>query len=196
MIKVLSLVFPHHPLDANILCLAFWAMSTLLAAEVNFPNPPEGKPHWLALAQAVFNTQLRSDSRDKTCNGGLRWQVFPSNVGWDYKNAIANGCFFNLAARLARYTDNATYAQSAVETWDWVTGVGLIDREYNVYDGGHIQFNCSDINRAQFSYNAAIFLEGAAFMYDFVCITLLSQGLMLTRITTCRQRGILFGKLE
>lgn len=146
---------------------AFWAMSTMLAAEVNYPNPPTGQPQWLALAQAVFNSQITPERRDKSCGGGLRWQIFP-NVGYDYKNAIANGCFFNLGARLARYYDNSTYGDWAEFTWDWMRSVGLMDEKYNIYDGAHIGTNCTDINRAQFSYNAAIYLQGAAFMYNYV----------------------------
>jgi mannan endo-1,6-alpha-mannosidase len=38
-----------------------------------------------------------------------------------------------------------------------------------VYDGGHVEKNCTDINKATFSYNAAILLQGAAFMYNYVC---------------------------
>lgn len=81
---------------------------------------------------------------------------------------IANGCFFNLGARLARYTGNKTYADWAEKTWDWVRGVGFMDDDYNIYDGGHVQKNCTDINRAQFSYNNAVFLLGAAYMYNYV----------------------------
>jgi mannan endo-1,6-alpha-mannosidase len=143
-------------------------MTALLAAEVNFPNPPRDQPQWLALAQAVFNTQLHAPSRDELCGGGLRWQAILGNTGWTYKNSIANGCFFNLGARLARYLDNSTYAQHAIDTWNWITGIGLVDGQYNVYDGAHVETNCTDINRQQFSYNAAIFLQGAAFLYDYV----------------------------
>ncbi|KAJ0118825.1 glycoside hydrolase family 76 protein [Diaporthe amygdali] len=144
----------------------FWGMSVLLAAENKFPDPPPDELQWLALAQAVFNTQAGADRHDKECGGGLRWQIPPSNRGYDYKNSIANGIFFNLGARLARYTNNATYYDWAVKTWDWETGVGLMDEAYNIYDGGHVQVNCTNIDRAQFSYNAAVFLQGAAFMYD------------------------------
>ncbi|KAL1838470.1 hypothetical protein VTJ49DRAFT_2638 [Mycothermus thermophilus] len=145
----------------------FWGMSAMLAAELAFPDPPEDEPQWLALAQAVFNTQASPDRHDEECNGGLRWQIPWSNNGYDYKNTIANGCFFNLGARLARYTNNKTYAEWAEKTWDWVEGVGYIDDEYNVYDGGHVQYNCTDINLAQFSYNSAIYLLGAAYMYNY-----------------------------
>ena len=82
---------------------AFWAFAVMSAAELKFPDPGKDKPSWLALAQAVFNTQVpRWDTQ--SCAGGLRWQIFFSNPGWDYKNTISNGAFFQLAARLARYT--------------------------------------------------------------------------------------------
>ncbi|ODQ76852.1 hypothetical protein LIPSTDRAFT_102095 [Lipomyces starkeyi NRRL Y-11557] len=29
-----------------------------------------------------------------TCNGGLRWQIFESNSGYDYKNTISNAGLF------------------------------------------------------------------------------------------------------
>lgn len=78
---------------------AFWGMAAMTAAEVNFPNPPSSDPQWLTLAQAVFNRQAARWDND-TCGGGLRWQIFQYNNGYDYKNSISNGCFFNMAARL------------------------------------------------------------------------------------------------
>ena len=145
----------------------FWGMSAMLAAETTFPDPPPDKPQWLMLAQGVFNTQAaRWDMGE--CGGGLRWQVPVTNNGYDYKNAIANGILFNTAARLARYTDNATYAAWAEKTWHWMTNVGYIDAEYNIYDGGHAPKNCTDIDLAQFSYTAGIFIQGLSFMYNFV----------------------------
>lgn len=98
----------------------------------------------------------------------LRWQVFPFLSGYDYKNSIANGCFFNLGARLARYTNNNTYADFAEKAWDWTTSVGLIDNQYKIYDGAHIETNCTDINKVQFSYNMGVWTLGAAMMYNHV----------------------------
>lgn len=112
---------------------AFWAMAAMTAAEYNFPNPLPTQPGWLALAQAVFNEQAgRWDT--EFCNGGLRWQVPSTNPGYDLKNTISNGCFFTLAARLARYTGDPMYAEWAVKAWDWMIRIGLVDRNYNVYD--------------------------------------------------------------
>lgn len=65
----------------------FWGMSAMLAAELDFPNPASDQPGWLALAQAVFNTQANPDRHDSTCNGGLRWQIPRTNNGYDYKNS-------------------------------------------------------------------------------------------------------------
>ncbi len=89
--------------------------------------------------------------------------------GYDYKNTIANGIFFNLGARLARYTQNDSYAEWAVKTYDWIAERGYIDEDWNVYDGAHIgDDNCSSVVKVQFSYNAAVILQGAAFMYNYV----------------------------
>lgn len=146
----------------------FWGMTAMLAAENKFPDPPEDQPQWLALAQAVWTTQANPDRHDEHCGGGLRWQIPFSNSGYNYKNTIANGCFFNIGARLARYTKNDTYAQHAEQTWDWLWGVNYIDHDtYKIWDGAHVPTNCTDINKTPFSYNAAILLQGAAYMYNY-----------------------------
>jgi mannan endo-1,6-alpha-mannosidase len=145
----------------------FWGMAAMLAAETNFENPPSDQPQWLALAQAVFN-EMASRWDPSTCGGGLRWQIFTFNTGFTYKNSIANGCFFNLGARLARYTGNATYAQWAETIWNWESAIGLIDGSYNIYDGASDTDNCTEITRLQWTYNAGIYLHGAANMFNYV----------------------------
>lgn len=145
----------------------FWGMAAMTAAEVNFENPPSDQHQWLALAQGVFNTQVVLYDT-ATCNGGFRWQKFSFNSGYNYKNSISNGCFFNLAARLAMYTGNATYAEWAEKTWDWMTGVGLLVEGVAVYDGTQNTDNCTSKDHNQWSYNAGIFLFGAAAMYNYV----------------------------
>ncbi|TVY14369.1 Mannan endo-1,6-alpha-mannosidase DCW1, partial [Lachnellula arida] len=144
----------------------FWGMAAMLAAETNFQNPPKDKPQWLALAQAVFN-EMASRWDTTSCGGGLRWQIFTFNVGFNYKNSIANGCFFNLGARLARYTGNQTYADWAERIWEWEQGVGLIDDNYNIFDGASDTENCTSVTKLQWTYNAGIYLHGAANMYNF-----------------------------
>ncbi|KAI9863210.1 MAG: hydrolase 76 protein [Trichoglossum hirsutum] len=144
---------------------AFWGFAAMSAAETAFPDPPPDKPQWLALAQAVFNIQTTRWA-DDTCNGGLRWQIYPFNNGWNYKNTISNGCFFNLAARLARYTGNQTYADWAEKMYDWVNATGLVSPDFKFFDGTDVLQNCSSVNHIQWSYNTGVFLLGAATMYN------------------------------
>lgn len=145
----------------------FWALAVMSAAEQNFPNPPDNKPQWLALAQAVFNLQAgRWDTQ--YCGGGLRWQIFSFNTGYDYKNTISNGVFFNLAARLAMYTGNQTYADWADKAWNWTVATGMMGPDYHFYDGAHTTLNCTDVNKQQWTYNAGVYLLGAANMYNLV----------------------------
>ncbi|GAB7363225.1 hypothetical protein MBLNU230_g3507t1 [Neophaeotheca triangularis] len=144
---------------------AFWAIAAMSAAEVKFPNPPDDQPQWLALAQAVFNRQApRWD--DTTCAGGLKWQIFAFNNGYNYKNSISNGCFFNLAARLGAYTGNDTYFEWAARAWDWSEAVGLVSNNYQVFDGTDDNKNCTDMNHIQWSYNSGVYLLGAATMWN------------------------------
>jgi mannan endo-1,6-alpha-mannosidase len=146
---------------------AFWGMAAMSAAEDKYPNPPSDQPQWLALAQAVFNSQvLRWDST--TCGGGLRWQIFTFNNGYHYKNTISNGCFFNIASRLAVYTGNSTYADWADKMYDWVAGVGLLSPTFQFFDGTDDTLNCTEVDHNQWSYNPGVFMLGAANMYNFV----------------------------
>ncbi|KAH9845588.1 glycoside hydrolase family 76 protein [Teratosphaeria destructans] len=147
----------------------FWAFAAMTAAEFNFESPASGYPSWVAMAQAVFNEQAgRWDSQ--TCNGGLRWQIFPTNNGYEYRNAISNGGFFMLASRLARYTGNDTYTAWAEKAWDWVYSGGgsvLLDNStYQINDGTSDLANCTDADHTQWSYNYGVYLGGLAYLYN------------------------------
>ncbi|PNY25314.1 Mannan endo-1,6-alpha-mannosidase DCW1 [Tolypocladium capitatum] len=145
----------------------FWAMTAMTAAEYKFPDPPSDQVQYLALAQAVFNQYVKRWD-DDDCGGGLRWQIFSFNNGYNYKNSISNGCFFNIAARLARYTGNATYSDWATKVFEWEQRIGLISGTYDVFDGVSIDpdKSCKSVNQAQWSYNAGVYLHGAANMYN------------------------------
>ncbi|KAL8949677.1 MAG: hypothetical protein Q9222_004238 [Ikaeria aurantiellina] len=145
---------------------AFWAFAAMSAVEMNFPAPPPKQPSWLALAQAVFNEQAHRWDTTK-CGGGLRWQIFTWNKGYEYKNSISNGGFFQLAARLARYTGNQTYADWAQKTWDWMEQSTLLTDQYNIYDGADMSNNCTVPIELQWTYNVGTFLMGAANMYNY-----------------------------
>ncbi|KAF1963193.1 mannan endo-1,6-alpha-mannosidase DCW1 precursor [Byssothecium circinans] len=146
---------------------AFWGFAAMSAAENKLPDLGNGKPSWLGLAQAVFNTQVPRWNQ-KTCAGGLNWQIFPLNQGFDYKNTISNGCFFNIAARLYKYTKNDTYLTWANKAWDWQEQVGHIHdvAGYYFYDGSSENNNCTEISRIQWTYNAGVHLAGTAALWN------------------------------
>jgi len=60
--------------------------------------------------------------------------------------------------------------------------VDLIDDQYNVFDGSDDKGTCTEHDTKQWSYNAGIFLLGAAVMYDYVSAhSLISWSQRLTR---------------
>ena len=143
---------------------SIWALAALTAAERNFPQS-SSTPSWSLLATNVFDTQVaRWDT--STCSGGLRWQIQPFNNGYDYKNAIANGNFLQLAARLAHFTGNSTYSNWAEKTFEWLQNVGFMTAQGVVYDGAYTTQNCSQVNKLQWSLNAGVLLYGSAVMYN------------------------------
>jgi mannan endo-1,6-alpha-mannosidase len=146
---------------------AFWGMAAMSAAENRLPDLEDGKPSWLSLAQAVFNTQkIRWDQT--TCGGGLRWQILLFNNGYDYKNTISNGCFFNIAARLYKYLEDEIYSEWAVRIWEWEMDVGHITDNYHFLDGAWVTDNCTTFNPKQWTYNAGVHMAGAAAMWNVV----------------------------
>jgi len=153
----------------------FWAFTAMDAAELNFPESTSADaPSWLSLAQAVFN-EMAARWDTSTCGGGLRWQIYTFNAGYDYKNSISNLGLFQLAARLARYTDNSTYSDWAEKTWDWYTQASLWDAEtYEIYDGTTTDSNCTSVDHFQWTYNYAAAISGAAYMYNHVNLSRIS----------------------
>ncbi|QIX01022.1 hypothetical protein AMS68_006539 [Peltaster fructicola] len=142
----------------------FWGFAAMGAAEFNLPNPSSDLPQYLALAQAVFNTQaLRWDTT--SCSGGLKWQIFAFNNGYDYKNSPTNFGFFNLAARLGHYTKNSSYLDWAEKSYNWSQRTQLISTEYHVWDGMDDLKNCTDWNHIEWTYSSGMALHGAAVMY-------------------------------
>jgi mannan endo-1,6-alpha-mannosidase len=170
----------------------YWAMAAMKAAENGLSNNGAGKGQgWTQLVENVFASQTaRWD--EKTCGGGLRWQIASSNAGYDYKNSASNGVLFNIASRLAKETGNSTYADWADKTWEWMESVGFIDQDYNIFDGAHTETNCSNISKLQVSANAGIFLQGVSHMYNYVSAHASSKSVccMLTWSTDQRCRRL------
>lgn len=147
---------------------AFWGFAVISAAEKNFTNPSDPKLSWLSLAQAVFNTMSSRWDTD-SCNGGLRWQIFQWNSGYNYKNSVSNGALFHMAARLARYTANDSYVDWAEKVYDWMVGVNVISQgeSWFVYDGTFVDNNCSNVTKWQWTYNQGLLLGGCAVLYNY-----------------------------
>ena len=157
---------PWHQKDEGNDDQAFWGFATMSAAEKDLPQPTVGNYSWVQLTENLWNTQVRRWDTS-TCNGGLKWQIFPFNNGYNYKNSVSNGAFFQLSARLARFTGNQTYIEWANRIYDWMNNVGLIDPGYHIFDGADELKNCSDQNLIIWTYNAGIALYGAAVLYNY-----------------------------
>lgn len=147
-----------------------WGLAALSAAEAGLKKPSNAQ--WVDYAVNVWNIQAaRLDTEfasNGTCGGGLRWQIFTFNNGYDYKNSMTNGNFFLLSARLAKFTGNATYSQYAEKSFKWSRDIGLISKDFHIYDGTDAGANCSSINHIQWTSNQGIYTEGAALMYNIV----------------------------
>lgn len=145
----------------------FWGLAAIIAAEFNFPERSD-EPSWVTLAQGVFDAQVARWDKT-TCDGGLRWQIWPYQNGYEIKNAISNGGLFQLAARLALYTKNETFANWAETIWDWsVTTPLLKKKNWNIADTTNVDADCKDHGDWQWTYNYATYIAGAGYMYNYV----------------------------
>jgi mannan endo-1,6-alpha-mannosidase len=159
-------IVPEHRFDTGNDDQAFWGLGIMSALENRFPEPPTGNPSWLSMLTALVDNQTaRWDAT--SCAGGLKWQIYPENdYGYNYKNAVSNGAYFQLTARLARYTGNPTYIIFAQRTWDWCERIGLIGPHFEVHDGSDDKLNCTELDHTRWSYNVALFLYGAASLWS------------------------------
>ncbi|ANB11544.1 Dcw1p [Sugiyamaella lignohabitans] len=168
----------------------YWGVTVMAAAEKNFSDPGPGNPSWLYLAQGVFNT-MASRWDTQTCNGGLRWQIFTWNGGYDYKNSVANGCLFHIGARLARYTGNNSYVDWAERVWNWAEGVNFLNQTFVnqtfVYDGAYVEANCTNVRNLEWTYNYGLFISGCAYLYNYT-----NQTVWLDRLEMLWSRGKVF----
>jgi mannan endo-1,6-alpha-mannosidase len=146
---------------------ATWALAAMTAAENGFPTATNQSLSWLQLAQRVFNSQVpRWDTT--TCDGGLRWQIYTFNNGYNYKNSISNGMFFQLAARLARFTGDQSYIAWAQKSLDWSRAIGLVNDQYYIYDGADDLLNCTELDHVQWTNNVGIYLKASSYLANSV----------------------------
>lgn len=85
------------------------------------------------------------------------------------KNAISNGGFFQLAARLARYTGDNEYATWATKVWDWSVNTPLVNNKtWLVQDSTEGTEDCKNGANIPWTYNYGAYLMGTAYMYNYV----------------------------
>ncbi|RGP80055.1 hypothetical protein FLONG3_1826 [Fusarium longipes] len=149
---------------------SIWAMAAMTAAEYGFPAPSDKKTQWYNLAKNAWDTQReRWDTEDDSgvCYGGLRWQIVPTNNGFNYKSTLSTALFFNLGARINRWSPSDAVADYVTTSYSWFVDNNIIDRKTKVvYDGGSVSDNCTDLNKIQWSYNAASIAMGLAYLYN------------------------------
>ena len=146
-----------------------WALAAMSAAEHGFSTSKIGNLTWINLAKTVWESQAaRWDN--ETCDGGFRWQIYPFNRGFDYKNSISQGQFILLSTRLAKFTGNSTYSDWAAKVFKWTQDIGLVDDTFHIYDGASAETDCSKIDRIQWSHNNGVLAEAAALMYNLVSL--------------------------
>jgi mannan endo-1,6-alpha-mannosidase len=160
-----------------------WALAAMTAAEVDYPQR-SAMPSWITLAENVFNEQIGRWDEDN-CNGGMRWQIWAYESGYTTKNAITNGGLFELAARLAHFSNNQTYSDWAEKIWDWsATSPLLNNATWTIYDSTSCDDDCATKSSFQWSYNYGVYMTGAAYMYNLV-----SQEVATLKKATCQRRA-------
>ncbi|KAJ5668060.1 glycoside hydrolase [Penicillium maclennaniae] len=142
---------------------SIWSLAAMTAAELGYPER-SSMPSWVTIAENVFNDQIaRWDT--KTCSGGLRWQIWTYESGYNIKSTLANGLLFELSARLARYTNNQTYSDWADKIWTWSTDT-LISDEWSVSNDVDVEDDCGTAGNTQWSFNYGPYIAGTAYMYN------------------------------
>ncbi|EPS38027.1 hypothetical protein H072_8252 [Dactylellina haptotyla CBS 200.50] len=145
----------------------FWSIMSMDAVERVFPETvtqKEKRAGFLEITQTVHNLQV--ERWDDVCGGGLRWQLINVKNGYEYKNTISNGLFFQQSARLARYTKNATYADWAEKTYKWLRATKIIRDDFYINDGASAPY-CTTFSTERWTYNYGVVLAGCAAMYNF-----------------------------
>ncbi|CAI6332027.1 unnamed protein product [Periconia digitata] len=143
---------------------ASFGITAVTAAEVGLAAPEGEAGQWIDIASRVFNNLVeRWDMQ--ACSGGLHWQIFQLNNGYQYMNTDSAANFFVLSARLAQFTGNKTYSDWADKVYQWTVDHKFIE-DFKIYDGASAMQNCSKVEPLQWTSNHGLFTEGAAVMYN------------------------------
>ncbi|KAB2574336.1 Mannan endo-1,6-alpha-mannosidase DCW1 [Lasiodiplodia theobromae] len=129
------------------------------ALQAALDHQSEDKDH-LVWGLAAMTAAERARWDTSTCGGGL-------SDRYDYMDSESPGFFFQLAARLARFTGNQTYIDWASRSYDWMRSTGLINSDtFAVYDGTYPGTNCTNIVHEQSSFRDASLAYGSAILVN------------------------------
>lgn len=131
----------------------WWALAWINAYDLT------QSPDYLKMAETIF-ADIATEWDTGTCGGGVWWKK-PA----DYKNAIANELFLEVAASLANRTEgkeSADYRAWAEKEWAWFKASGMINADNLVNDGLDATHPnaCTNNGRNTWSYNQGVILGG------------------------------------
>jgi len=107
---------------------------------------------FLQTAKDIFTDM--TTAWDETCGGGLWW-----SKDRNYKNAIPNELFLQVAARLHNHTPNDTvFLDWAQREWTWFKASGLINENHLINDG--LNKDCKNNEDIPWTYNQGVILGG------------------------------------
>ena len=113
-------------------------------------------------------TEVR-DQWDNLCGGGLYWARNRNDAQLNkavYKSTITNVEQILLGVRLFKITGDRSYLEHAIQVYDWLVGPsGLVTGDGVVMDGVRADA-CQEFTPNQHSYNAGLFLGGAALLFE------------------------------
>lgn len=117
-----------------------------------------GETRYLDMAKTIFADM--TTGWDSVCGGGLWW-----NKERNYKNAIPNELFLQLAVRLHNHIPGDTdYLDWAQKTWDWFRQSGMINNHNLINDG--LNDACQNNDGITWTYNQGVILGGLVELYQ------------------------------
>jgi predicted alpha-1,6-mannanase (GH76 family) len=124
----------------------WWALTWINAYDLT------GNPRYLSQASDIFADM--TGGWDSTCGGGIWW-----SKARQYKNAIANELFLQVAVALHQRTPGDTfYAGWAQREWSWFQGSGMITGSHLVIDG--LAACRPDLTSPTWTYNQGVLIGG------------------------------------
>lgn len=150
--------------------IAWWALATALGAEIGGvgATTPLGST-FLNITEITFEQMFETDQLDNECGGGIYWARNRKDSSANralYKSTITNVEAIILGVKLYQLTGEKSYLDRSIQIYDWLLGPsGIVTQGGVVYDGVYAT-NCAQIVKTEHSYNAGLFLGGAALLYS------------------------------